>query len=118
DRLVNLEMEADFIGKAALTRIKQDGVKQRLVGLEIDGDPLIGSNDSFWPVLKDGTQVGYVTSAIHSPRLEKNIALAMITTEHSETGTALSVDAPGEPRGAFIVPTPFYDPKKALAAAS
>ncbi|MEM8837814.1 MAG: glycine cleavage T C-terminal barrel domain-containing protein [Pseudomonadota bacterium] len=117
DRLVNLETETEFIGKAALIRIRQEGVKQRLVGLEIDGDPLIGSNDSFWPVLKKGMQVGYVTSAIHSPRLEKNIALAMVKVEHSETGTSLTVDAPGAPHGALVVPTPFYDPKKALAAA-
>ena len=118
DRLVNLDMEADFIGKAALTRIKEKGVKQRLVGLEIEGDPFIGSNDFFWPVMKDGKQVGTVTSAIYSPRLEKNIALAMLSVGHAETGTALTVDKLNEMRSCTVVPIPFYDPKKSLASAS
>lgn len=118
DRLVNLDMEADFIGKAALTQIKEKGVKQRLVGLEIEGDPFIGSNDFFWPVMKDGKQVGTVTSAIYSPRLEKNIALAMLSVGHAETGTALTVDKLNEMRSCTVVPIPFYDPKKSLASAS
>jgi len=118
DRLVNLDMEADFIGKTALTRIKEKGVKQRLVGLEIEGDPFIGSNDFFWPVMKDGKQVGTVTSAIYSPRLEKNIALAMLSVGHAETSTALTVDKLNEMRSCTVVPIPFYDPKKSLASAS
>ncbi len=118
DRLVNLDMEADFIGKTALTRIKEKGVKQRLVGLEIEGDPFIGSNDFFWPVMKDGKQVGTVTSAIYSPRLEKNIALAMLSVGHAETSTALTVDKLNEMRSCAVVPIPFYDPKKSLASAS
>ena len=118
DRLVNLDMEADFIGKAALTRIKEKGVKQRLAGLEIEGDPFIGTNDFFWPVKKDGKQVGTVTSAIYSPRLEKNIALAMLSVGHAETGTALTVDKLKERRSCTVVSIPFYDPKKSLASAS
>jgi aminomethyltransferase len=118
DRLVNLDMEADFIGKDALIRIKEKGVRQRLVGLEIGGEPFVGSNDFFWPVLKDGTQVGTVTSAIYSPRLEKNIALAMLQVGHTEPGTALTVDKLHETRGCSVVPVPFYDPKKSLASAS
>jgi aminomethyltransferase len=50
DRLVNLEIEADFIGKAALLRIKQAGVSRKQVGLLIDGAPLTGPNTTFWPV--------------------------------------------------------------------
>ena len=118
DRLVNLDMAADFIGKAALTRIKEEGVKQRLAGLEIEGDPFVGTNDFFWPLKKHGTQVGTVTSAVYSPRLDKNIALAMLKTEHAETGTALTVDKLGETRRCTVVPIPFYDPNKSLASAS
>jgi glycine cleavage system aminomethyltransferase T len=118
DRLVNLDMETDFIGKDALTRIKGKGVSQRLVGLEIEGDPFVGSNDFFWPIMKDGMQIGTVTSAIYSPRLEKNIALAMIRSEHAALGTTLSVDKLIETRGCTIVPIPFYDPNKSLASAS
>ncbi len=117
-RLVDLDMEADFVSKAALTKIKEQGVSQQLVGLEIDGDPFIGSNDFFWPIMKDGEQVGTVTSAIYSPRLEKNIALAMISIDYAASGRALQVDKLNETRTCTVVPIPFYDPKKSLASAS
>jgi aminomethyltransferase len=118
DRLVNLEMEADFVGKDALKKIREKGIKQRLVGLEIEGVPFVGTNDFFWPVRKDGAQVGTITSAVYSPRLDKNIALGMLRIEHSEIGTQLTVDKLGETRGGTVVPIPFHDPKKSLAVAS
>lgn len=117
-RLVDLDMEADFVSKAALTRIKEQGIRQQLVGLEIEGAPFVGSNDFFWPVMSEGVQAGTVTSAIYSPRLEKNIALAMIKSDHAAVGTALRVDKLGETRAGTVVPIPFFDPKKSLAAAS
>ena len=116
-RLVDLDMEADFISKAALTLIKERGVSQQLVGLEIDGDPFVGSNDFFWPILKEGVKVGTVTSAIYSPRLQKNIALAMISIDHTASGRVLQVDKLSETRACTVVPIPFYDPKKSLATA-
>lgn len=118
DRLVDLDMEADFVSKSALAKIKNMGVSQRLVGLEIDGDPFVGSNDSFWPVLKEGVKVGTVTSAIYSPRLEKNIALAMISVDHTALDTSLHVDKQSEKRACTVVPMPFHDPKKSLAVTS
>ena len=117
-RLVDLDMEADFISKAALTLIKERGVSQQLVGLEIDGDPFVGSNDFFWPILKEGLKVGTVTSAIYSPRLEKNIALAMISIDHTASGRLLKVDKLNETRTCTVVPIPFYDPKKSIATES
>ena len=117
-RLVDLDMEADFISKTALTFIKERGVSQQLVGLEIDGAPFVGSNDFFWPVLKEGVKVGTVTSAIYSPRLQKNIALAMISIDHTASGRVLQVDKLSETRACTVVPIPFYDPKKSLATAS
>ena len=71
DRMVACDGKFDFIGKKALQNIKTGGVKRRFVGLEISGDPYVGSNDERWPVLQDQQNVGYVTSAIYSPRLKK-----------------------------------------------
>ena len=59
-----------------------------------------------------------MTSAVYSPRLEKNIALAMVAMEHAGIGTEAVIDASGETRGCRVVPKPFFDPKKALAAQS
>ena len=116
DRLVNLDMEPDFIGKSALTRIKTEGVSQLFVGLEFDGPPLVGSNDEHWPINKDGQVVGRVTSAIYSPRLKKNIALAMVAREDAEIGTRSVIDTLERSRNCEVVPKPFYDPKKSIAA--
>ena len=117
DRLVDLEMEAEFIGKAALRRIRERGVRRRQVGLWIDGAPLAGPNTRFWPVTRDGEAVGKVTSAVHSPRLDRNIALAMVAAEWAEPGTRLEVATPAGPAAALVVERPFFDPKKRLAAA-
>ncbi|WP_135505787.1 glycine cleavage T C-terminal barrel domain-containing protein [Roseovarius aestuariivivens] len=115
DRLVNLDMEADFVGKEALARIKEKGVRQRLVGIEVEGAPFVGVNDFYWPLVKEGKTVGTITSAVYSPRLEKNIALGMLEVEHTSEGTELVVDKLGETRKGKVVPIPFFDPKKSLA---
>ncbi|MGF1551415.1 MAG: glycine cleavage T C-terminal barrel domain-containing protein [Paracoccaceae bacterium] len=117
DRLVNLDMAADFIGKAALRRIKEEGVGRRQVGLVIDGAPLAGPNTRFWPIRRDGTVIGKVTSAVHSPRLGRNIALAMVSAEHARLGETVEVGTGSGEARATIVEYPFYDPKKKLAAA-
>ena len=117
DRLVNLDMEADFIGKTALRRIKAEGVKRRQVGLIIEGAPLTGPNTRFWAVTKGGQPVGKVTSAIHSPRLGQNIALAMVASDFVQIGTTVDVVTNSGPVAARVTECPFYDPKKSLAAA-
>ncbi len=115
DRLVDLEMEADFIGKAALTKIAEQGVTRKQVGLEIDGEPLTGANNEFWPIIVGSEQVGCLTSAIYSPRLGANIALAILSVEYSEVGTQAEIVTPFGRRSVKVVPKPFYDPKKNLA---
>lgn len=78
DRLVNLDMEADFAEKAALKRIRDAGVKRRPVGMEIHCTALKGPNTTMWQITTNGKPVGKVTSGVHSPRLKKSIAFAMV----------------------------------------
>ena len=117
DRLVNLDMEADFIGKAALRRIKDKGVSRKQIGLIIDGDPLTGPNTTFWGINSEGEAIGKVTSAVYSPRLKQNIALAMVSAEHANIGAEVEVVTKSGPVRATICERPFYDPKKQIAAA-
>ncbi len=117
DRLVDLDMEADFIGKSALRRIRDEGVSRKQVGLHISGRPLAGPNSTFWKIIKDGDIVGTVTSAVHSPRLGKNIALAMVSSTCAGIGTSLEVAMPSGRAGATVVERPFFDPKKKAAGA-
>jgi aminomethyltransferase len=117
DRLVDLDMEADFIGKDALRRIKAEGASRKQVGLIIDSAPLKGPNTTFWKINKDGETIGKVTSAVYSPRLEQNIALAMVAAEHANIGAKVEIVTRSGPTQATIVDRPFYDPKKKIAAA-
>ena len=116
--MVDLDQEADFMGKAALTRIKAEGVKQKLVGVDIEGEPLGTYIDNemldFFPVSVGGTVVGRVTSACYSPRLERNIGLAMLPIERTELGTELQVDTPTSRVNAKVVEMPHWDPNKEI----
>ena len=113
DRLVDLDKSSDFIGKQALKRIATEGVKRKLVGIEIQGPP-IEFNMTKWAVARDHTRIGSVTSAIHSPRLQKNIGYAMVPIEYAAVGSELTVQTPGGERGAVVVEKPFIDPKKEI----
>jgi aminomethyltransferase len=116
--LIDADKRSDYIGKAALERIRMEGVSRKLVGLEIDGDP-IAFNTSKWPVRTRGSAIGRVTSALWSPRLEKNIGYAMVPIEYAAQGTTLSVDvADGGQRTATVVPKPFVDPRKEIPKAA
>lgn len=116
DRLVNLESEINFIGKDALKKIKQDGIKRKQVGIEIDCKPLSGPNTTFWPVLNDQKNIGKITSAVYSPRLKKNIALAIIDVDHSNLGQKLKVKIDENVINCSVVEKPFFDPKKKIAS--
>jgi glycine cleavage system aminomethyltransferase T len=116
DWMVDLEAPGDFIGKDALAQIKREGPKRKLVGVEIGGERLGAYNDGsmidLFPVTRDGSRIGEVTSACFSPRLEKNIGFAMVPIDYSELGTELEVERPDGTTSAVVVEKPFIDPKK------
>jgi glycine cleavage system T protein len=113
DRQVELDQETDFIGKEALRRISVEGVRKKLVGVEIHTDPL-DLNETTWPVRNGGAEIGAVTSAVYSPRLKKNIGYAMVPAAHHALGTKLHVAAPLGQAQATVVAMPFVDPKKKI----
>jgi aminomethyltransferase len=112
DYLVDAGKHTDYIGRAALERIKAQGVKRKLTGVAIDGPP-IEMNAVRWAVAVNGAGAGQVTSALYSPRLKSNIGYAMVPVAHATLGTALTVIIPGlGARKATVVPRPFIDPNK------
>jgi len=115
DRFVNLDMEADFVGKDALRQIRTAGVKRQQIGVVIDGPPLRQPNTRFWDMTIDDRVIGKITSAVYSPRLKKNIALAMVASDHAGLGTKFLVHSRGGDRMAIAVEKPFYDPNKSIA---
>src|SRR5918996_1318088 len=113
DRLVDLDSDAEFMGKDALRRIRDEGVSRKIVGVEVAGDRL-DLNLTRWPVRSDGREVGAVTSAAYSPRLEKNIGYAWVPVQQSEEGTAVRVETPDGWRQATVAALPFVDPGKRI----
>ena len=118
DRLVNLDNDNKFIGKEALIKIKEKGIKRKQVGMIIDSDPLKGPNTTFWPILKNNSNIGKVTSAVYSPRLKENIALGMVSIENSEIDNLFEIKMKESTYKAKVVLKPFYDPKKQITSKS
>ncbi len=103
--------EDDFIGKASLQKRKENP-QRVLVGLELSGDEMAANSDC---VNIGRNQVGEITSAVRSPILRKNLALARVQVEHSELGTEVEVgklDGQQKRLPAKVVGFPFYDPTK------
>ncbi len=116
ERLVDLDSLADdrSISIAAYRRLRERGVSRKINGVEFDGEPFPGLNAVKWPVLDGGSAIGTVTSAIHSPRLGKNIGYAWLPADRSSTGTTARVETEFGPRTATVVPMPFVDPAKQI----
>ena len=113
DRLVDLDKPGKFLGREALRRIRVEGARRRLAGLQIDGEPL-EFNQTRWPVTAGGAAAGLVTSAVYSPRLEKNIGYAMLPASLAATGTEVAVETPRGQARAVVAPLPFLDPEKQI----
>ena len=77
---------------------------------------MLGPNTTFWQLSSNDQSVGKVTSAVYSPRLQKNIALAMVKTGFDNIGQQLEATTSMGIVPAVVVEKPFFDPKKKLAA--
>ncbi len=111
------EQPQDYIGKAALERIRAEGVDRKLVGIEFGGGELAAELSWFWPVESDGKVVGRVTDAVWSPKLEKNIGYAWVPIELAHPGTKIDVESDKGHIVATTAAIPFVDAKKEVPAA-
>ena len=113
DRLVDVDQDIDFIGKEALKKIKKNGPSSRLIGVEMDGNPIDKVPENFWPVLdENGKKVGRLSRCFYSPRLKKNIGLAIVDTSSSEEGNKLIIDSPLIKYNAVISKLPWFPAEK------
>lgn len=114
DRLVDLDQPDDFIGRKALEKIKAEGVKRRLVGVEIHGEPFAQPNGEFWQVFDGDQEVGHISRCVYSPRLEKNIGFANVPTGHADIGTKLMLATHCGERLATVCATPWFPAQKTI----
>jgi len=113
DRLVDLDKEAEFLGREALRKIRDAGNIRRLVGIEIDGDP-ISHNESFWHIIENDERTGHVSRCVWSPRLERNIGWANVAAESTAPGSRLNVACPDGLRNAVVVDAPWFPAEKII----
>ncbi len=97
--------KSEFIGREALAAQKQQGLTSRVAGLELTGR---GVPREGYPVMAEGREIGRITSGMFSPTFNKGLAMALISTEHTRPGTALTIDIRGKAVPATVVKTPFY----------
>ena len=112
DKFIDLTDDFNFIGKNALFKIKNEGIKRKQVGLYLDNSRMIGPNTRFWDLRYDNKIVGKITSAVYSPRLDQNIALAIVDIDYSNINQKLIVNDGDSEFNAVVVNKPFYDPSK------
>ena len=98
-------MKQYFMGRDALLKQKQDGLKRKLVGFEMVER---GIARDHYPVVLDGHTVGRVTSGSPAPFLKKNIGLTYLPADRTAVGTEFTVLIRDAPVKARVVPTPFY----------
>lgn len=95
----------DFVGKAHAARVKEEGAKRKLVGIEMEerGIPRQGYT------LQDaaGNAIGIITSGTQSPTLNKAIGIAYLNKEHAAEGTEVFVAVRDKAIRAKVVKMPF-----------
>ncbi|MBI2456105.1 MAG: sarcosine dehydrogenase, partial [candidate division NC10 bacterium] len=101
--------KGDFIGREALLRVKQEGIKRKLCALTLPGEAgVIYGNE---PVHADGGVVGRVRSGGFGYTLGVNIAYAYLPIEHARPGTQVTVEMFGAQVPALVQKEPLFDPK-------
>ncbi len=103
-RFVKLD-KGEFVGRDALLRQKESGVRRKLIGFEMRGRGI--ARDGY-EIFIDGAPAGWVTSGSPSPTLNKNIGLGYVPIGHAHPGRPIQVIVRNHLVDAEIVETPFY----------
>ena len=106
-RVVKLDKEADFVGRAALARVAAEGTRRTLVGLTLEGRNVARHGH---PVHGPGSdqEMGIVTSGAPSPTLGRPIAMAYLPAAEAEVGTMVEVAIRSARSPAEVTALPFY----------
>lgn len=99
----------DFIGKDAIAKQKEEGVEKRIAGIELK-DNAIPRNG--YPVLRDGKEIGVVTTGYHSITLDKSLAYALVDKADSKLGTEVEIKIRKKVFPGTIVKKRFYQKEK------
>jgi aminomethyltransferase len=104
-RVIKLDKDVDFVGRAALERAAAEGPRKKLVGLAVRGRGIARHG---YPVFAGERATGRVTSGTLSPTLGEPIAMAYVAPSDAEPGTILAVEIRDQRVPAEVVALPFY----------
>ncbi|UCB51653.1 MAG: glycine cleavage system aminomethyltransferase GcvT [Candidatus Zixiibacteriota bacterium] len=97
--------KGDFVGKEPILRLKQEGLKRKLVAFELQDQAFPRPH---YEIQKGGEKIGQVTSGTFSPSLNKGIGLGYVPIEHSKADTEFDILIRGKAHRALVVKPPFY----------
>jgi aminomethyltransferase len=103
--ITKLKKPDDFNGKSVMLKQKAEGLKRKLIGFEVEGQAFPRQH---YKVLKNGQQIGEVTSGVFSPSLSKGIGMAYVQAEFSKVGDQFEIEIRGKGVPARVVETPFW----------
>ena len=103
---MDLDGPEDFIGKPALLKIKAAGIRRRLSGFVIQGDPVLASEHRV-PLLQNEIVVGSISEMAYSSRLKKNIGIGLISNTIADDVDNLKVSLASGLRSVTINDLPF-----------
>jgi aminomethyltransferase len=97
--------KGSFNGSEVITKVKEEGLKRRLVGFVVSGDKFIPRHN--YEIYSGDDLIGYVTSGNLSPILEKPIGMGYVGIDYKEPGTMIEIVARGRRFSAEVVKLPF-----------
>jgi aminomethyltransferase len=100
--------KGDFLGRAAIERVRAEGPRRRLVGFEMT-DRAVARHG--YRILREGGEVGHVTSGSYGPSVDRYIGIGYVAAPLAGVGTELEVEVRGRGQRARVVKTPFHPPK-------
>ncbi len=113
ERLVE-DQSADYIGKEALRRIKEEGVSQKLIGTILDAEEEIPGCPDVAPIYRNGEEIGKVTLILWSPRMQRNIGYVWVPIDLADPGHQIEVSTLHGTAPAKTAAVPFFDPRKSV----
>ncbi|MGI8968018.1 MAG: glycine cleavage T C-terminal barrel domain-containing protein, partial [Chloroflexota bacterium] len=97
--------EHDFIGRAALEKQKAEGIKRRLIAIEMLDRSIPRAH---YPVCRNGEAVGELSSGTRTPTLDRGVGLGYVRTDSAKVGTELNVEIRGQAHPARVARKPMY----------
>ena len=107
DSTVGMTLGADGSFIKFERKPEERGPDKKLVGAEIQGDPINVFNEEPWPVYINDRKIGAMNAVVYSPRLNKNISYVILDIEYAKIGQEITISSPNKELIARTVDIPW-----------